>query len=84
MKLSLSRCLGGSVSPWLTGCLVASHQDPKQHKECQGKRAAISPLYSLMVYTLYLCLESEDGVSDCLQVFGGDILLQDLVKVGVG
>lgn len=34
--------------------------------------------------TLYLCLESEDSVSNSRQVFGGDILLQDLVKVRVG
>lgn len=33
--------------------------------------------------TLYLSLESEDCVSDSRQVFGGDIFLQDLVKVRV-
>lgn len=36
-----------------------------------------------MVDTFYLCFESEDGVSDGLQVFAGDVLLQDLVKVGM-
>lgn len=34
--------------------------------------------------THYLCLKSKDSVSDSRQVFGGDVFLQDLVKVRVG
>lgn len=41
-------------------------------------------VYTSVEATAYPCLESEDGVSDSLEVFAGDVFLQDLVKVWVG